>query len=582
MEFHTKKIKTLGAINKKSGEYVYPKIASKNDEYICPDCKRDLVLCKGEQRIDYFRHYNEKVNPCNLYNNPSESQIHKDGKMLLKKLLETEKLNFIRKCKCCKNKIILEIPEIKGDTIIELEKTFIYYGKKIGDVVQLDNNNISCIYEIYYTHKTEEKNRPEPWFELDAIKLINKANNEKKSSILEIECIREDYCNNCNEERLKSLMKKDLEKYIRITLGQKIFYCDKDNIFYDEKDRKIGIGVKKKKINGYQEKVIMLNYDEDNVKDYIEVIDDNIDENYSMLYEYKKHDKFCYDSKDCYYSNKILIEKFNNILKNYKIIIHSVKGTILSMIVNNNDYKKYDYWNCNPWYTNNLPYDFDDLPFIYKNEDIGDKGTVGIIEDAISIIINLNKEIDNKLKKIDNVLKKAEEKLEINRDDKKKVEKYKDKKVKLIIERNLIMNYVNYEIKKIFLDFRNAIIIRKEEDNDKIIVIEKNNKLYLNDKEYSYLCIDYYRVYEWQKNLAKVYYLECEECKGKEIIWGEENILEKCVKCNKIYIDVKFQDKDEVKKYGGKWDIEKRCWYILKSNEDIETILTIWKESDKK
>ena len=28
---------SLGAINKLTGEYVYPKIANKKDEYICPD-----------------------------------------------------------------------------------------------------------------------------------------------------------------------------------------------------------------------------------------------------------------------------------------------------------------------------------------------------------------------------------------------------------------------------------------------------------------------------------------------------------------------------------------------------------------
>ena len=32
----------LGAINKITGEYIYPKIANKNDKYICPDCDKDL------------------------------------------------------------------------------------------------------------------------------------------------------------------------------------------------------------------------------------------------------------------------------------------------------------------------------------------------------------------------------------------------------------------------------------------------------------------------------------------------------------------------------------------------------------
>ena len=38
---------SLGAINKFTGEYIYPKIANKNDEYICPGCNKDLIICQG-------------------------------------------------------------------------------------------------------------------------------------------------------------------------------------------------------------------------------------------------------------------------------------------------------------------------------------------------------------------------------------------------------------------------------------------------------------------------------------------------------------------------------------------------------
>jgi len=78
----------LGAINKKTGEYVYPKIANKNDEYYCPDCNKDLIICKGNIRVHHFRHKVDSINPCNHYSNPTESQIHKDAKLLLKSILE--------------------------------------------------------------------------------------------------------------------------------------------------------------------------------------------------------------------------------------------------------------------------------------------------------------------------------------------------------------------------------------------------------------------------------------------------------------------------------------------------------------
>ena len=70
---------SLGAINKITGEYVYPKIANKKDEYVCPECNKELILCQGEVRVPYFRHKVD-VNPCH----PTESQIHKNAKMLLK------------------------------------------------------------------------------------------------------------------------------------------------------------------------------------------------------------------------------------------------------------------------------------------------------------------------------------------------------------------------------------------------------------------------------------------------------------------------------------------------------------------
>ena len=35
---------SLGAINKKTNEYCYPKIANKKDNYVCPDCNKDVIL----------------------------------------------------------------------------------------------------------------------------------------------------------------------------------------------------------------------------------------------------------------------------------------------------------------------------------------------------------------------------------------------------------------------------------------------------------------------------------------------------------------------------------------------------------
>ena len=59
---------SLGAINKLTGEYVYPKIANKKYKYICTDCNKDLVLCSGEVINNYFRHKADDINKCCHYN----------------------------------------------------------------------------------------------------------------------------------------------------------------------------------------------------------------------------------------------------------------------------------------------------------------------------------------------------------------------------------------------------------------------------------------------------------------------------------------------------------------------------------
>ena len=75
----------LGAIDKNTREYIYPSIAIKSNNYICLDCKKDLIFVNGKIKRPHFRHYSDKE-PCTFYNHPSETQIHKNAKILLKKL----------------------------------------------------------------------------------------------------------------------------------------------------------------------------------------------------------------------------------------------------------------------------------------------------------------------------------------------------------------------------------------------------------------------------------------------------------------------------------------------------------------
>lgn len=217
---------SLGAINKLTGEYVYPKIANKKDEYTCLECNKDLILCQGEIRAHHFRHKVDCVNPCHHYSNPTESQIHKDAKLLLKSLLERKnKISCIRNCCSCKQNEEFDIPEISETSVIEIEYRFEFNGLKIADVAYIDRGELVCIFEICNTHKTSCENRPEPWFEIDAEKLI-RISNDITLMTLQLPCIRCEKCEDCIAIENANLKHYNIEKYVRIKKGHLKFDFD--------------------------------------------------------------------------------------------------------------------------------------------------------------------------------------------------------------------------------------------------------------------------------------------------------------------------------------------------------------------
>ena len=281
---------SLGAINKVTNEYVYPTIANKKDEYICPECNKDLILCQGEIRVHHFRHKVDNVNPCHHYSNPTESQIHKDAKMLMKNLLERKiKISFIRNCCCCKKDDEYEIPEITETSVIQLEYRFEYNGVKIADVAYLDNGEIVALIEIYNTHKTRSEDRPEPWFEIDAEILINMANDNRLTA-LQIPCVRCEKCEDCVDRENSNLKYYDIEKYVRIKLGQTYPIPD-----YDEDGR-------------------------------------------------VKHLRIDFDARTNITNNKNIMDLFNEDFINKKVVIHSYKGNITAYVISISSYNKYNYW----------------------------------------------------------------------------------------------------------------------------------------------------------------------------------------------------------------------------------------------
>jgi hypothetical protein len=176
----------LGALDINNHYFSLPFNASKQNNYKCIECNEKVKFCKGEINKPYFSHYPKSK--CTYYEHPSESDIHKNAKYLLANLLESGiEIYFHRTPNCGfgkhEYKLINNIKYGKYDEVKIEYKNDNY----IADVALLNGSKIKYIFEIFVTHKTE-KERPEPWYEIDGKKLIDYCNNNV--SPLRIECIR--------------------------------------------------------------------------------------------------------------------------------------------------------------------------------------------------------------------------------------------------------------------------------------------------------------------------------------------------------------------------------------------------------
>tara|TARA_B110000285_G_C15057354_1_gene580350 strand:- start:143 stop:1183 length:1041 start_codon:yes stop_codon:yes gene_type:complete len=214
---------SMGAINTQTDAYIQPNHATKSDEYKCPCCSKGVFIRQGEVRRHHFAHTRSE-NPCAYYSSPSESQIHKDAKMLMKDLLERKiPIRITRPCTSCNNLDIFDIPEITSTSRIYpdangKEYTFRYNeSPKSADVAYIDCDKIVYIFEICHTHKTHEEDRPEPWVEIDATGLHNLVGDYKHKGTLDIPCIRCKTCKPCIWTRLV----RKLQQCIRTELELK-------------------------------------------------------------------------------------------------------------------------------------------------------------------------------------------------------------------------------------------------------------------------------------------------------------------------------------------------------------------------
>lgn len=201
-----------GAINKKTGEYTLPIHAIKEDIFICPECREELILKQGKIRIFHFSH--KKNSNCTYFTHPTESQIHKDAKLKFKMMIE-KKMNteFKRQCCICDATTIFHLPEINENSNIIIEYRFPYQNSfKVADVAWVEHNKIKFIFEIYHSHQTKEMDRPEPWFEIEA-SVIHKINVDDQ--YISIPCIRNTECETCKEINITIPFGKFKNKTVR-------------------------------------------------------------------------------------------------------------------------------------------------------------------------------------------------------------------------------------------------------------------------------------------------------------------------------------------------------------------------------
>jgi hypothetical protein len=169
----------LGAIENDTKKYTLPFQAEKGKVYSCADCNQRVILRKGSIRRAHFAHFSP-TNTCAYYEHPNESQIHKDAKLLMQKMLNDKRLfYFKRECIDCGNNYAF------ADSVSfdykDGDKAVLEYrdpnNKWIADVALINNNDVRCIIEIKKTHSTVTP-RPEPWFEIEAEAFIKRVNKQ--------------------------------------------------------------------------------------------------------------------------------------------------------------------------------------------------------------------------------------------------------------------------------------------------------------------------------------------------------------------------------------------------------------------
>ena len=149
-----------GAIRLRDNKYMYPKYASKADNFKCPDCNEHLILRQGLKNVYHFSH--KKKSKCEFYNG-GESAIHKDVKHYFANIIQNDGIIFYKKCAGC---LARKTITVRTGVQTFVEHRFYHRDKlRVADIMIISGEKILPV-EIFVTHRTREGDRPEPWVEI--------------------------------------------------------------------------------------------------------------------------------------------------------------------------------------------------------------------------------------------------------------------------------------------------------------------------------------------------------------------------------------------------------------------------------
>lgn len=185
----------------------------------------------------------------------------------------------------------------------------------------------------------------------------------------------------------------------------------------------------------------------------------------------------------------------------------------------------------------------------------------------------------------------------------KRYKELEKKDLKELLKSTHLECFIRYKLKqRIFSNKINTEHLRICFDTNSKKEVENNNNIILLFEKYYE---DKKIILETSKGTVKVKFLNKNQCISEDlsgfgtieiIKYILENIQKIYVVCelsnydieyykeinNRIYIDVNFNEKEKIKKNGGKWDIKVKKWYIDKDNTKKKEILKNYKEINVK